>query len=115
MDTNMTPISTDDEDRRVEREARHAIAADRATTAATHAWASREDAHLAAGYMVGALHALATLREYLLDVRGGVDGTADYLAVLCGLAADAGSEHCACSGPCDAARDGASPVDALAA
>lgn len=115
MDTNMTPISTDEEDRRVEREARHAIAADRATTAETHAWAGREDAHLAARYMVGALQALATLREYLLDVRGGINGTADYLAVLCGFAADAGSDHCACSGPCDAASDTDSPVGVLAA
>lgn len=115
MDTNMTPIPRDAEDRRVEREARLAISEDRATTAETHAWAGREDAHLAAGYMVGALHALATLREYLLDVRGGIDGTADYLAVLCGLAADAGSEHCACSGPCEAVGDAVSPADALAA
>lgn len=105
----------EDDDGRIEREARHAIAADRATTAETHPWAARNDAHLAARYMVGALHALGTLREYLLGVRGGAEGTTDYLAVLCGLAADAGSEHCACSGPCKRTSDADSPVDALAA
>lgn len=115
MSIDMTRRVEDDHDRRIEREARHAIAADRATTAETHPWAAREDAHLASRYMVDALHALATLREYLLDVRGGAEGTADYLAVLCGLAADAGSEHCACSGPCEALSDADSPLDALAA
>jgi len=115
MDTNVTPITTDADDRRIEREARHAIAADRATTAETHSWAARDDAHLAARYMVGALHAAADLREYLLDRRGGIAGTADYIAALCSLAADAGSDHCICSGPCDADSDADSPVDALAA
>lgn len=115
MDTNMAPISTNDEDRRVEREARRAISEDRATTVETHPWAARPDAHLAAGYMVAALHALTDLREYLLDVRGGGEGTAQYLQALCGIAADAGSEHCMCPGEDDALGDADSPVDALAA